>query len=65
MRVKNNNLNFKKTDFKKWLLGLLPIQFKICCTNFARDIAAKGEEEDCELAHINKFEAQLLKELEV
>ena len=46
----------------KWLLKLLPIQFKIWLYKLLYcDIAAKGEEEDCELAHINKFEAQLLK----
>ena len=46
----------------KWLLKLLPIQFKIWLYKLLyKDIADKGEAEDTELAHINKFEAQLLK----
>ena len=46
----------------KWLLKLLPIQFKIWLYKLLyKDIAEKGEAEDTELAHINKFEAQLLK----
>ena len=46
----------------KWLLKLLPIQFKIWLYKLLyNDIAEKGEAEDTELAHINAFEAQLLK----
>ena len=46
----------------KWLLKLLPIQFKIWLYKLLyNDIAEKGEAEDTELAHINEFEAQLLK----
>ena len=45
----------------KWLLKLFPIKFKIWLYKLLyKDIAACGEEEDTELAHINKFEAQLL-----
>ena len=44
----------------KWLLKLLPIQFKIWLYKLLyNDIAEKGEAEDTELAHINEFEAQL------
>lgn len=45
----------------KWLLKLFPIKFKIWLYKLLyKDIAACGEEEDTELAHINQFEAQLL-----
>ena len=42
--------NLLTTKFKVWLLD------KLAC-----DIAAKGEYEDTELAHINSYEAKLLK----
>ena len=46
----------------KWLLKLLPIQFKIWLYKLLySDIASKGEKEDTELAHINKYEVALLK----
>ena len=46
----------------KWLLKLIPIKIKIWLYNLLyADIACKGEAEDTELAHINEFEAQLLK----
>ena len=45
----------------KWLLKLFPVKFKIWLYKLLyKDIASCGEEEDTELAHINKFEAQLL-----
>jgi hypothetical protein len=46
----------------KWLLKLIPIKLKIWFYNLLySDIAEKGEYDDTELAHINTYEAQLLK----
>ena len=48
----------------KWLLKLLPIQLKIWLYKLLyNDISDKGQEDDTELAHINKFEEALLKSI--
>jgi hypothetical protein len=48
----------------KWLLKLLPAKLKVWLYNLLyEDIAEKGEFEDTELAHINSYEAQLLKNI--
>lgn len=45
----------------KYLIQLLPINFKIWLLNLLyKDIAAKGDGGDTELAHINAYEANLL-----
>lgn len=45
----------------KFLLGILPTKFKVWLFNILyKDIAAKGDAGDTELAHINSFEANLL-----
>ena len=54
----------KRDIFMKWLLKLLPTRFKIWLYDILyRDISEKGEYEDTELAHINSYEAQLLKNI--
>ena len=46
----------------KWLLKLIPLQFKIWLYKILyKDIGGLGEHEDTELAHINAFEKKLLK----
>ena len=48
----------------KWLLKLIPIQFKVWLYKLLyKDISNKGQEDDTELAHINKFEEALLKSI--
>ena len=48
----------------KWLLKLLPTKLKIWLYKLLyKDIAGKGQEDDTELAHINKFEQALLKSI--
>ena len=45
----------------KFLLGVLPTKFKVWLFNILyKDLAAKGDAGDTELAHINSFEANLL-----
>ena len=46
----------------RWLLKLIPTKLKVkLYETLHDDIAEKGEYEDCELAHINSYEASLLK----
>jgi len=48
----------------KWLLKFLPTKLKVKLYNLLhRDLADEGEYEDTELAHINSYEAQLLKSI--
>ena len=48
----------------KWIVKLLPNKFKIWLyETLYCDISSQGEYEDTELAHINPYEAKLLKEL--
>ena len=48
----------------KWLLKFIPTKLKVkLYRSLHYDIAEKGEYEDCELAHINSYEANLLKSL--
>ena len=54
----------KKEFTMKWILKLLPTKFKVKLLNFLYDdIAAKGEYEDTELAHVNPYEVKILREL--
>ena len=48
----------------KWLLKLLPNKLKIALYNaLYQDIGNQGEEEDTELAHVNSYEASLLRSI--
>ena len=48
----------------KWLLKLIPTKLKVWLYKLLyNDICDKGEREDTELVHVNKFEQSLLKSI--